>query len=250
MYYNDKYVPLTRKEEIETILAYQNGDVSAGDKLINSLTPWVMKLVSKVYNKFNINSDFCEQFDDVVQVAMMGLLKAIKKFDVERGCRLSTFGSKIIYNECISYLFKTRLIKIPLYHMKSENCLSKFVTNVYSIDKAMEGVHGGSVVPSAIMEKVDEYGVYECQLTEMEKRELLTFVLVEIGRLPAKWSFVMEQKFLRGRTEPDIANQIGVSRQRINQIYKEAVKRIRIRVEEIYNGSQEQTSKGEKIGVS
>src|SRR5687768_14471723 len=75
---------------------HEHGDVAAGDELIRRLMPLARQLALRYQRK-------SEPLEDLLQVANMGLVKAIDRFDPERGTTLSTYAVPTILGELRRY---------------------------------------------------------------------------------------------------------------------------------------------------
>lgn len=110
-YFNEisKYDILTPKEEVELVKRYNDGDSEAKEKLITAN----LRLVAKIALKYAKMGVF---YLDLVQDGTIGLMKAIKKFDVSKGYKLSTYATWWIKKEIIDSLKeKVNFIRIPNY---------------------------------------------------------------------------------------------------------------------------------------
>lgn len=81
---------LTKEEEYELVRKAQNGDEKALEKLVVSNMGLVLKIASDCVRQIGLRSP-AVSFDDVVSAGMEGLLVGIRKFDVSKGYRLSTY---------------------------------------------------------------------------------------------------------------------------------------------------------------
>jgi len=96
---------LTNKQQIELFKKYQNGDLSAKEKLINGN----LKLVLSILKGFNNRTD---NMDDLFQVGCIGLIKAIDNFDLSHEVRFSTYAVPMILGEVKRYLRDNNSIRI------------------------------------------------------------------------------------------------------------------------------------------
>lgn len=81
----NEIVVLSNDETTELFIKMQNGDESAKEKLINGNLKLVLSILKRFGNtKYNM--------DDLFQVGVIGLIKAIDNFDVSLGLRLSTYA--------------------------------------------------------------------------------------------------------------------------------------------------------------
>ena len=88
---------LTHEENIKLFKLYQNGDLKAKDDLVNGNLKLVLSVL-KGFNKKGINQD------DLFQVGVIGLIKAIDNFDLSYNLKLSTYAVPLIVGEIKKYL--------------------------------------------------------------------------------------------------------------------------------------------------
>lgn len=89
--------PLTPAEEREYFERYKNGDKKASEIII-----WHnMRLVAHMAKKY-AGSDF--EMDDLISTGTVGLIKAVRCFDIEKGSKFATFAAKCIDNEILMML--------------------------------------------------------------------------------------------------------------------------------------------------
>ncbi len=96
--------PLSPEEELATIVAYENGDDKAREKLIEHN----LRLVVYIAKRFD-NTGY--EMDELISVGTMGLIKAVKSFSREKNIKLATFASRCIENEILMFLRKMVKVK-------------------------------------------------------------------------------------------------------------------------------------------
>jgi RNA polymerase sigma-B factor len=85
----------------------EGGDLAARDRLVADCLPLVSSLARRYANQG-------EQLDDLIQVGSVGLLKAIDRFDLDRGVRFTTYAASVIVGEIKHHLRdNVRLVRIP-----------------------------------------------------------------------------------------------------------------------------------------
>ena len=84
---------LTHEETIELFKKYQSGDITAKDKLVEGNLKLVLSIVKGFASKV-------ENLDDLFQVGVIGLIKAIENFDLSYNLKLSTYAVPLIVGEC------------------------------------------------------------------------------------------------------------------------------------------------------
>ncbi len=89
--------PLKREEELECFALMKQGDADAEEKLIKHN----LRLVAHIAKKYN--STYSDQ-DELISVGSIGLMKAVKSYDVEKGHSFSTYAARCIQNEILMLL--------------------------------------------------------------------------------------------------------------------------------------------------
>lgn len=98
-YVTELPVPLTPEEESVALDAYENGDESARERLIEHN----LRLVVYIAKRFD-NTGY--EMDELISVGTLGLIKAVKSFSRDKNIKLATFASRCIENEILMYLRK------------------------------------------------------------------------------------------------------------------------------------------------
>ncbi len=88
--------PLSEDEERKCLIAFQNGDMQAKEKLIKHN----LRLVAHIVKKYQGSYDS----DDLISVGTIGLIKAINSYDITKGTRLATYTARCIENEILMLL--------------------------------------------------------------------------------------------------------------------------------------------------
>ena len=98
-YVTELPVPLTPEEENLALDAYESGDESARERLIEHN----LRLVVYIAKRFD-NTGY--EMDELISVGTLGLIKAVKSFSRDKNIKLATFASRCIENEILMYLRK------------------------------------------------------------------------------------------------------------------------------------------------
>lgn len=234
---------LTSEETINLFNKMKQGDKNAREELINSN----LKLVLSILKKFSGKTD---NLDDLFQVGCLGLVKAIDNFDTSFDVKLSTYACPMIEGEIKRYLRDNNAIRISrstkdlayktlkLKEELSEN--GKEPSNkeiadilnvseydvVLALDSLREPVSmyepiyndGGDTIflCDQIASKEDEYG--------LESKLALNNALKNLKKREVN---ILKERFLIGKTQMEIANELGISQAQISRIEKNAINNIK-----------------------
>lgn len=89
----------------ELITRYRAGDEDAGERLVELNLPLVYSIATRFKER-------CDDFGDLIECGTIGLVKAIKTFDTERGCAFSTYAVPLIFGEIRRFLRDDGIIKV------------------------------------------------------------------------------------------------------------------------------------------
>jgi RNA polymerase primary sigma factor len=119
-----KYPLLTAAEEVELAQAIERGDLAAKERLINSNLRLVIKFARR-YQGFGL------PLADLVQEAMLGLIRAAEKFDWRRGYKFSTYAVLWIKQSIQRGLDNTgRGVRIPAHIAQRERTVNRTTTQL------------------------------------------------------------------------------------------------------------------------
>ncbi len=89
----------------ELIELYRNGDTEAGERLVEMNLPLVYSIAGRFRER-------CDDMSDLIECGTIGLVKAFKSFDVNRGCAFSTYAVPLIFGEIRRFLRDDGIIKV------------------------------------------------------------------------------------------------------------------------------------------
>lgn len=196
--------PLSEKQEKETFLKMKDGDKEAEEKLIKHNLRLVAH-ISKKYKNSNIDSE------DLISIGTIGLMKAIKTFDYNKGNSFSTYASRCIDNEILMN-----------FRSDKKNAQSVFLDDVISSDKDGNNLSlyeilcdNSPSVDSQIENKILYKKIENIVLTKLEEREK-EIIIKRFG--------LFENIPL---TQFELADELKISRSYISRLEKKAIKTIR-----------------------
>lgn len=226
------------------------GDEYARDQLITSHLNLVRFLAYKFKNRG-------EPVDDLIQVGTIGLIKAIDRFDIERGLEFTTYATPTILGE-IKRHFRDKgwSVRVPrrLQELSAKvNQANDELTQILqrspkleeiaehlsvSVDEVLEAMESGEAYSSVPLETdnssdddvpsvIDRYGEEDKNLTGSDDRIVLTEVLE--GFTP-KEQEVIRLRFLDGLTQIEIANHMGISQVQVSRLLRRTLKRMQDKI--------------------
>ena len=232
---------LSCKEMNELFKKMQEGDPFARDDLVKGN----LKLVLSILKRFN---NKCDNMDDLFQVGCVGLLKAIDNFDLSHEVRFSTYAVPMILGEVRRYLRDNNSIRvsrslkdIAYKTLKyKEEYISKHGVEPRLEDIAKElGVTTFDIVnsldslkePISMFEAIYNDGgdtIYLCdqiedKKTNSEDMEIKLALNEAIDNLSEREQHILDQRFVIGKTQMEIADELSISQAQVSRIEKSAI---------------------------
>ena len=239
--------PARAQADATLLKRYHEGDESAREYVVQRFLPLARQLARR-YARGN------EPLDDLFQVASVGLLKAMDRYDPARGYAFSTFAVPTIVGELKRYFRDTGwAVHVP----------RPIQDRIVQINKAMgelARVHGRSATPAEIaevlgcgMEEVveameaarafdavsletprggeDEGGTYaetvgaddDCY----EMVEYSALIAPAMSAMPPRDQLILRLRFERDITQSEIADRLGISQMHVSRIIRRSLMRLR-----------------------
>ena len=240
-----KLPKLSQKEQMEMLRKIKKGEKEYKDEFVNANLRLVLSLVKKFNNRG-------ENINDIFQVGVIGLIKAIDNFDITQEVQFSTYAVPMILGEIKRYLrdnsaFRvTRSLRDLSYLISQER--EKYVAKHNeepTIDELVK-ITGASkeqiilavdstVAPMSIYDTVYNDGGDQIFLLDQLKNEkeesddLITQLSIEqmLEKLSEKERYVIEKRYFKDKTQVELADELGVSQAQISRIEKSALLRIK-----------------------
>ena len=230
----------------------EDGDMEAREQLVMSH----LNLVRFLANKFKNRG---EPLDDLVQVGYLGLLKAIDRFDPDRGLEFTTYATPTILGE-IKRHFRDKgwSVRIPRrlqeLSAKVNQATDTLTTQLQrsptiqeiadyldaSVDEVLEAMESSSAYSSVPLEGtgssenddapsvIDRYGSEDSELAFTDDRLVIEEALK--GFSPRERE-VIELRFLKGMTQIEIAEQLGISQVQVSRLLRRTLKKIQDKID-------------------
>lgn len=235
---------LKNGEILDLLKLSRNGDKKAREKLIYGN----LKLVLSVIQRF---SSRCESADDLFQVGCIGLIKAIDNFDLSQGVQFSTYGVPMIIGEIRRFLRDNNSVRVSrsmrdtAYHAMQvkeefinknnreptvEEIAEKMALPVRQVVIALESVvepvslyepvYSDSGDTLYVVDQVGDFGGEDDWIDEISIKEA-------IRQLNDREKQILHKRFMLGKTQIEVAQEIGISQAQVSRLEKVAMDKLR-----------------------
>ena len=199
--------PLSEEEESECIEKYKNGDTDARNILIEHN----LRLVAHVAKKYTSSGRIASvDFDDIISIGTIGLIKGIDSFNADKNVRLATYAARCIENEILMYIRSSKkysndmFLQDPVGHDFDGNEIT-----VMDMVKSND-----DPVPDEVSDRIDIMRMIQKIEEVLDERER------EIIKM--RYAIYGGEEI----TQREIAAMLGISRSYVSRIEKKALKKI------------------------
>ena len=237
---------LSHVEELEYIKRAQEGN----DYAINKLLKHNTGLVHKIVSRFPMKNANCS-YDDLYQEGLLGLMHGIRKFDVTRGVRLSTYCYRWIQAFVKRYyLNHYRTVRLPVHVIQQNSQLNKQIENLTSelgrtpsleeicdLNENADNLICSSLFTLSLNSLIGEDGelndlVGDDKTNEKDNELDVHFMLMQLKESVSERDYkILVQRYgLDGegeRTLQEIAETNDITRARVHQIENNLLRRLR-----------------------
>lgn len=236
---------LTNDETIELFKAFKDGDESARDKIVEGNLKLVLSVMKK-FNKNNINSD------DLFQVGVVGLIKAVDNFDLSYNLQLSTYAVYLILGEIKKYIRDSTTLRVSRsvkdlayqiikfneefqinngFQPKPYDIASALGIDEYTITYALDSLKD----PISIFEPIYEDGgdtIYlQDKLEDIKQTNKNTDLLISMNsalkNIDKREKDVLVGRYIIGKTQIELAEEFNISQAQVSRIEKNAINNVR-----------------------
>ena len=236
---------LSNEERNELLNKLKQGDLEAREKFINGNLRLVLSVIQRFYNKG-------ENADDLFQVGCIGLIKAIDNFDMNQNVQFSTYAVPMIIGEIRRYLrdnnsirvsrsirdlaYKALGVKEKIYKEEQRNATIEEIAKqlevskeeiVMSLDAIQEPI---SLQEPAYSENTENIYIIDQVKDKKNTDELWTqniTIAESMKRLNEKERMIINKRFFEGRTQIEVAEEIGISQAQVSRLERTAINHIR-----------------------
>ena len=232
---------LSHEEQKALFLKVKEGDLFARDLLVEGN----LKLVLSILKRFN---NKCDNMDDLFQIGCVGLLKAIDNFDLSHEVKFSTYAVPMILGEVRRYLrdnnsirvsrslkdiayktlkYKEEVIAKTGKEPDIEEIAKKLEVTTFDIYNALESLKE----PVSMCEAIYNDGgdtIYLCDQIEDKKTNSKDFEVKlaldeAIDNLSDREQFILDERFVIGKTQMEIADELAISQAQVSRLEKSAI---------------------------
>lgn len=243
---NTAKLPILKEREMkELLLKMKDGDSVSREKFIRGN----LRLVLSVIQRFNNRG---ENVDDLFQVGCIGLIKAIDNFDLSQNVKFSTYAVPMIIGEIRRYLrdnnsirvsrslrdiaYKALQVRDKLVNRENkEPTVSQIAKElniqreevVFALDAIQDPVslfepiyHDGGDALYVMDQISDSKNIDESWLENISIKEAMK-------KLNDREKLILNMRFFQGRTQMEVAEEIGISQAQVSRLEKTALKHMR-----------------------
>lgn len=242
---NTSTLPVLKEDEkIQLLKAMRAGDTTAREKLISGN----LKLVLSVIQRFSSRG---ENPDDLFQIGCIGLIKAIDNFDITLDVRFSTYAVPMIIGEIRRYLrdnstlrvsrslkdtaYKAMQSKERLTHEKQREPTVDEIACDLGIERAEVVIALESIVePVSLYEPVYSDGGDTLYIMDQvgsanDSGDWIYEILLKqvLEKLSTREKQIVKLRFFEGRTQTEVAQEIGISQAQVSRLEKGVLNQIK-----------------------
>jgi RNA polymerase sigma-B factor len=230
---------------------HEEGDLSAREQLIEQY----MSLVRSLARRYAYRG---EQLDDLVQIGAIGLIKAIDRFDLDRGVELTTYATPNIIGE-IKRHFRDRgwAVRVPRglqeLNIQLSRLIEQLTVQLGRSPTIPELAKGASVTEEEVLEALESgraYSSLSLSAGANQEEEGVLDPLESIGSeepryeisegladlapgfraLDERERWILHLRFFEGLTQSQIAQQVGISQMHVSRLIRRSLEKIRAEI--------------------
>lgn len=235
---------LKEKEKIELLKKTRQGDMHAREELINGNLRLVLSVIQRFLNRG-------ENPDDLFQVGCIGLIKAIDNFNIDLDVKFSTYAVPMIIGELRRYLRDNNSVRVsrsmrdtayraiqakeklvnelqrdPSVEEIAQELGMKKEAVVLALESIVEPVslyepvysEGGDAI--YVMDQIGDNDTAESWIDEILLRQA-------IENLSDREKRILNLRFMVGKTQTEVAREVGISQAQVSRLEKGALKKIK-----------------------
>ena len=229
---------LSKKEKEELFVKIKEGDEEARNVFINGNLRLVLSVIQRFYGRG-------ETADDLFQVGCVGLIKAIDNFDLNQNVQFSTYAVPMIIGEVKRYLRDNNSIRVSRsvrdLAYKAIQFKERYTKehgkepNIEEIAKELAVSFDAIQDPISLQEPIYNDGTENIYIIDQIKDNKNTDELWAenmtikgaLEKLNEKEKMIVTKRFFQGRTQMEVAEEIGISQAQVSRLEKSAINHIK-----------------------
>ena len=239
----NEIIVLSSKDTEELFKRYRNGDNHAKELLVNGNLKLVLSILKKYTSRIS-------DLDDLFQIGVIGLIKAIDNFDISLGLKLSTYAIPMISGEIRRYLRDKNIIRVsrsmkdlaykaimkrdeltntlgyvPSYELIAKELGVSELDVITSIDAMSDPI---SIFEPIYNDGGDTIYLYE-QLEDKNSNnvEMQLALKKAIADLSLREQNILDKRYVIGKTQMEIAEELGISQAQVSRLETNAIKTLK-----------------------
>ncbi len=236
---------LTNEEMVELFKKKNDGDELARKKLVEGNLRLILSILQKFTNRV-------DNMDDLFQVGSIGLVKAIDNFDLSYNVKFSTYAVPMIIGEIRRYLrdnstirisrsvkdiaYKTLKLKEEIIMSTGKEPTIEEISKILEIDEidiicALEATKGTVSIFEPIYNDGGEtiYLLDQIVNPNESSNNWNNKLMLEnaIDNLKDKEKYILLQRYIQGKTQMEISDELGISQAQVSRIEKNAINHVK-----------------------
>lgn len=235
---------LKESEKLNLLKEIRKGNKKARDELIEGNLRLVLSVIQRFTNRG-------ENLDDLFQVGCIGLIKSIDNFDVNQNVKFSTYAVPMIIGEIRRYLRDYNSVRVSrsmrdtAYHAMQ---VREEIQNNTNREATIEEIADKLELPRqqvviALESIVDPVSLYEPVYSDggdtiyvmdqigdnSSEQDWIDEILIKesIKNLSKREKKILSMRFMKGMTQMEVAQEVGISQAQVSRLEKGAIKKIK-----------------------
>ena len=238
----------SEEERNNLIIRMKNGDKKAKDLLVLGNLKLVLSIIQRFRYK---NTDF----DDLFQVGCIGLIKALNNFDTSLNVQFSTYGVVMILGEVKRFirdnqpLKVSRSVKDMAYKALAakekltdsngneptiQDIAEELNCSTYQVSRALEALSPSVSLYEPVYndDSSDVYLLDQISYDNFEEAIWSKIIMQDtLHNLKKREKHIMNLRFIKGKTQTEVAKEIGISQAQVSRIEKNVIGYIKMQLE-------------------
>ena len=239
-----KLKTLKHEDMMRLFRDYQNGNKKIKEELVNYNLKLILSILKKYQNKV-------DNLDDLFQIGVVGLIKAIDNFDLSHDVRFSTYAVFMIEGEIKRYIrdntcvrisrsikdrsykilkFKEEYLNKNGYEATTSDICKALKISEYEVNESLMSL----VKPQSLFEPIFDDGGDTIYLMDQiedkkENKDLDSLISLRkaLNKIKEREKNILVSRFIVGRTQTEIAEELHISQAQVSRLEKNAIKNVK-----------------------